>query len=194
MQAPLVILSGPSGVGKTTVVEQLLRMPRKFPLRRAVTATSRDPRSGEVPERDYHFWTAEDFQKKIPAGQMLEHAIVHGTDYYGTPIEEVRPYQAKGTGVLLVIDVQGAAQIRAKTEYEHLSVFLMPPSQEELVERLRGRSTENSASLERRLASAERELSRRNEFDVRLVNDTLVDTVRALAALIDEQFTQRGFR
>src|SRR4051794_34596287 len=104
--APLFVLSGPSGVGKTTVVETFLKQ-TALPLRRGITATSRAPRPGEQDDRDYHFWSIERFKKAIEAGEMLEHAFVH-TDYYGTPRSEVDGYREKGIGVILVIDVQGA--------------------------------------------------------------------------------------
>lgn len=188
--APLIVVSGPSGVGKTTVVQALLAQ-TTLPLRRAVTATTRVPRPGEVDGRDYHFWTADRFREELAAGRMLEHAIVHGKDYYGTPKAEAA--NRTTAGVVLVIDVQGAASVRAAMPGEHLSVFLMPPSAEALRERLAGRGTEDPAAVARRLASAERELDRRNEFDVRVVNDDLEQTIAALGAVIREQYTLRGF-
>jgi guanylate kinase len=188
--APLIVVSGPSGVGKTTVVHALLAQ-TTLPLRRAVTATTRAPRPGEVDGRDYHFWTVDRFREELAASRMLEHAIVHGKDYYGTPKAEIANRTA--AGVVLVIDVQGAASLRAALPGEHLSVFLMPPSAEALRERLAGRGTEDPATVARRLASAERELARRNEFDVRVVNDDLELTIAALGAVIREQYSLRGF-
>ncbi len=188
--APLIVVSGPSGVGKTTVVQALLAA-TTLPLRRAITATTRAPRPGEVDGRDYHFWTVDRFREELAAGRMLEHAIVHGKDYYGTPKAEVANRTA--VGVVLVIDVQGAASVRAAMPGDHLSVFLMPPSAESLRARLAGRGTEDPATVARRLASAERELARRDEFDVRVVNDDLKQTVAALGAVIREQYTLRGF-
>jgi guanylate kinase len=187
--APLIVVSGPSGVGKTTVVRDLLAA-GDLPLRRAVTATTRAPRPGEVDGRDYHFWTVERFREELDAGRMLEHAVVHERDYYGTPKAEAANRAA--AGVVLVIDVQGAESVRAAMPGDHLSVFLMPPSVEALRARLAARGTEDPAAFARRLASAEREHARRQEFDVRVVNDDLSETIRALRALIQEQFTLRG--
>ena len=187
--APLIVVSGPSGVGKTTVVRELLAA-GDLPLRRAITATTRPPRPGETDGADYHFWTVDRFRNELDGGRMLEHAIVHGKDYYGTPLSEVG--DRNGTGVVLVIDVQGAASVRTAMPGDHLSIFLMPPSIESLRARLSARGTEDAAAFARRLESAEREQARRNEFDVRLVNDNLTDSVQALRAVIREQFTLRG--
>src|SRR5262245_598669 len=110
LRAPLIVVSGPSGVGKTTVVEHLLRdlKDSNLRLRRAITATTRDRRPHEKDDRDYHFWNAERFQKEIKDGHMLEYAT-YADNFYGTPKSEVEPYLAAGKGVILVIDVQGAA-------------------------------------------------------------------------------------
>ncbi len=189
--APLFVLSGPSGAGKSTVVEAVLAACR-FPLRRAVTATSRDKRPGEVPEVDYHFWTEPRFQQAIAAGEMLEHAVVFGKDHYGTPCAEVDPHRAAGVGVLLVIDVQGAGQVRAQYPNDHRSVFLAVPSLDELERRLRGRGTEDEAKVARRLAAAAVETARETEFDATVVNDTVPAAVGQLLALIDHEFTLRG--
>ncbi len=112
LRAPLIVVSGPSGVGKTTVVEELLKR-RTLALRRAVTATTRSPRENETPGISYHYWTPEGFDRAIEDGRMLEWATVFGTDRYGTPRSEVDTYRANGIGVVLVIDVQGAARVRA---------------------------------------------------------------------------------
>src|SRR5262249_1507596 len=108
-RGPLVVVSGPSGVGKTTVVEELLKT-TTLPLRRAITATTRNPRPGEERDVSYHFWTPEQFAKA--KAELLESAVVHGKDSYGTPRSEVDPFRADGEGVILVIDVQGAEQVR----------------------------------------------------------------------------------
>lgn len=184
--APLIVVSGPSGVGKTTVVEQLLRC-TALPLRRAVTATTREPRPGEVKDVSYYYWTREQFDQAIRDGQMFEWADVFGTDRYGTPCSEVTPYRQAGIGVILVIDVQGAARVRSTNE-DCLSVFIRPPSFEELEARLRGRGDLTEERIARRLETARAELARANEFDHVIINDDLGQAVGQLEQLIRRQF------
>ena len=186
---PLVVVSGPSGVGKTTVVDRLLAR-TTLPLRRAVTATTRDPRAGEIDGTHYHFWTRDEFLRAITDNRMLEHAEVHGRHYYGTPRSEVDVYRAAGKGVLLVIDVQGAEQVRARYPGDHVSVFIDAPSDAELEARLRSRQSESEDAIRRRLESARKEVARAGEFDFRVVNRDLDAAVAALEQLIQEQFTQ----
>jgi guanylate kinase len=189
--APLIVLSGPSGVGKTTLVDELLAQ-TALPLRRAVTATTRAPRPGEVPEVHYHFWTRDQFKAAISRGEMLESAEVHGGDFYGTPRSEVDPHRAAGTGVILVIDVQGAGQVRLAYPDDHVSVFVSPPQFDELERRLRGRG-EKEESIRRRLQTAHGELLRADEFDHRLVNADLTATATALEGIIRDEFSRRGY-
>lgn len=189
--APLVVISGPSGVGKTTLVDALLAR-KSLPLRRAITATTRLPRPGEVPEVSYHFWTREQFQEAIARNEMLEYAEVHGKDFYGTPRGEVDPYRERGVGVVLVIDVQGAGQVRARYPDDHLSVFIDPPAFDELQHRLEGRG-EAAESIRRRLDTAPGELARRGEYDKVLVNGELTAATDALEAIIRDEFKRRGF-
>jgi guanylate kinase len=188
-KAPLIVVSGPSGVGKTTVVERLLaqRPDVHPPLRRAITATTRPPRPGEEDGRDYHFWSRERFQKEIAENRLLEYAIVFGDDYYGTPKSEVEPYLAQGIGVILVIDVQGAARVRELCP-ECLSIFIAPPSLAELEARLRKRNDTSAERIARRLQTAQRELAEAGKFHHQIVNRDLEQAVRELRERIGERF------
>lgn len=191
--APLFVLSGPSGAGKTTVVNEVIRT-CPYRLRRAVTATSRQPRSGELDGTDYHFWQVDRFRTEIDAGQMLEHAVVFNHDYYGTPRSEVDPYRSSGTGVMLVIDVQGASQVRANAASDLVSIFLDVPSLEELERRLRSRGSEDESRIARRLETARLEQARANEFTYRVTNDTVPNAVRAVSVIIAGEYQTRGFQ
>jgi guanylate kinase len=181
----LVVVSGPSGVGKTTVVERLLS---SFEGRRAVTATTRAPRPGEVDGRDYIFLSEEEFRRRVAAGAFLEHAEVHGR-LYGTPREGVREILSRGEVCVLSIDVQGAAQVRGKVE-PALFVFLLPPDREELERRLRTRGTEAPEVVAGRLAVAVRELAREGEYDVSVVNDDLDRAVGELREIIERRLEE----
>jgi guanylate kinase len=187
-RGPLIVVSGPSGVGKTTVVEELLRRER-FRLRRAVTATTRDPRPGEVDDSSYHFKSRDEFRKAIDDGSMLEWELVFGMDFYGTPRSEVDPYLAAGTGVILVVDVKGAARVRRLCP-NALSVFIRPPSFEELEARLRGRGDLSEERIQRRLTTAREEMARSDEFDHVIINAELDRAVAELERLVETAFTK----
>jgi guanylate kinase len=182
---PLIILSGPSGCGKSTVIARL-RARGDLPLRLSVSATTRAPREGEREGVDYYFWTREQFERELEVGAFLEWASVYG-HYYGTLKREVEPYRQQGQGVILDIDVQGAEQVRRQCR-DQVSIFLCPPSLEVLEQRLRQRGTESEAVLARRFAAAQRELSRAAEFDFRITNDNLEETVAQVHAIVARQF------
>lgn len=188
--APLIVISGPSGVGKTTLVDALLAR-KSLPLQRAVTATTRDPRPGEVPEKSYHFWNHDQFRDALDRKDMLEWAEVHGKDFYGTPLSELDPRE-RGIGVLLVIDVQGAGQVRARYPNDHLSVFVFPPTFDDLERRLRGRG-EAEESIRRRLHTAHQELARKDEYDRTIENGDVTAATDALEVIIRDEFKRRGF-
>jgi guanylate kinase len=183
--APLFILSGPSGSGKSTVVRLLMAGPHQ-PLRLSISATTRPPRPGEKDGVQYHFWTRQRFEEAVAAGAFLEHAEVFG-NLYGTPRTEVDPFRAAGTGVLLEIDVQGAAQVREKCP-EAVTMFLRASSMAEYERRLRLRHTEAEDAIQRRLQGARRELESSREYQYQIINDDLDAAVAELRAIVKSHF------
>ena len=176
----LIVVSGPSGVGKDTVVSRFLENAPDCLL--SVSATTRPPRPGEVEGRDYFFVAREVFLRMIAEDKMLEYAEYNG-NYYGTPRDMVDKSLAAGKHVILIIEVQGAAKIRALYP-QALFVFIMPPSPEALRERLLGRATENEASLLGRMQTAQEEMARAREYDFILVNNDVGLCAGELAELI----------
>jgi guanylate kinase len=176
----LFVITGPSGVGKGTLIHRLLeRMPE---LELSVSATTRPPRPGERDGVDYHFQSEEEFDRLAGEERLLEHAIYSG-NRYGTPRSEVEPRLAAGRSVVLEIEVQGARQIREAMP-EAVQVFIAPPSPEALRERLEGRGTDSKEAIERRLAAAEEELAARSEFGYVIVNDDLERATDELVGLV----------
>jgi guanylate kinase len=176
--ARLTVLAGPTAVGKGTVSADVRdRYPQVW---LSVSATTRPPRPGEVHGVHYLFVSPEEFDRMVAAGQMLEWAVVHGRNRYGTPRGPVEEHLAAGVPTLLEIDLQGARQVRESMPDAQF-VFLAPPSFEELVRRLVGRGTEDAEERERRLATARVELAAEAEFDVTIVND---DVHRATDELV----------
>jgi guanylate kinase len=172
----VLVVTGPSGVGKGTLIQKLLeRVPG---LRLSVSATTRPPRPGEVNGRDYHFLKPEDFEKRLLRGEFLEHAVYAGNQY-GTPRSEI---DRARDGLVLEIEVEGARQVRERLP-EALQVFIAPPSPEALEERLLGRGTDSEEQMQRRLARAEEELAARDEFKHVIVNDDLEKAVAELERL-----------
>ncbi|MER5213808.1 guanylate kinase [Streptomyces sp. NPDC002838] len=177
----LTVLSGPSGVGKSTVVAHMRKEHPEVWL--SVSATTRKPRPGEKHGVQYFFVTDEEMDKLIANGELLEWAEFAG-NRYGTPRAAVLERLEVGEPVLLEIDLQGARQVRESMADAQL-VFLAPPSWEELVRRLTGRGTEPPEVIERRLEAAKIELAAEPEFDVTLVNTSVEDVARELLALMD---------
>jgi guanylate kinase len=177
-----VVLAGPSGVGKSSVIAMLrANLPELY---FSVSATTRDPRAGEVDGVHYHFVGPAGFDALIARGDLLEWAEIHGgLQRSGTPREPVERALVAGRPVLVEVDLQGARAIKAVLP-EAVTVFLAPPSFEELARRLRGRGTESEAQYQRRLETAREELAASGEFDVTVVNDELQDVVSRLVELL----------
>ncbi len=178
----LTVLSGPSGVGKSTVVAELRRRSPEIWI--SVSVTTRRPRPGEVNGREYYFVDDREFARMVAAGELLEWAEFAGNKY-GTPREPVQRRLEQGMPALLEIDLAGARQVRESMKDDALLVFLKPPSWVELVRRLAGRGTEPPEVVERRLAVARAELAAASEFDLTLVNTSVEEVCRQMVTLIN---------
>ena len=178
----LVVISGPSGVGKSSILRQLLaRLPHLVP---SVSATTRPPRSGERDGTDYHFLSAEEFEKRRNAGDFLECCRVYGRQHwYGTLVAEVAPRLAAGEWVVLEIDVEGTLSILQRYP-QAITIFVEPERPEQLDERLRGRGTETPEAMARRLEVALRELAEAHRYRHRVVNARVEDAVDEIAAIL----------
>jgi guanylate kinase len=190
----LFIISAPSGSGKSTIVNQLRSLVSGLEF--SVSWTTRGPRGSEVESREYHFTTREHFEEMIRKGEFLEHAVVFGNHYYGTAKSTLAQAFSQGKDLLLDIDVQGAAQVRAKMP-EAVSIFLMPPSPDVLAYRLRNRSraegNDREEEIKRRLAQAKREIENYREYGYILVNDILDRAVEEMVAVVEsERFRRNG--
>lgn len=178
----LVVISGPSGVGKDTVLQRMKE--RNLPFHFVITATTRPPRPNEVHGVDYFFISEEEFKQMIEEGELLEHALVYN-DYKGIPKQQVRQALASGKDVVMRVDVQGAATIR-RLEPEAVLIFLTTDTEEELIQRLKARRTESEERLNLRIETARQEYQRIHEFDYKVVNreNQLDETVDIILAII----------
>jgi len=186
----LIVISAPSGGGKTTLCDQLLA--NRSNITRAITCTTRPPRPGEKHEVDYYFFDAATFLKRVQAGNFLEHATVHGNSY-GTLKSEVLGKLRDGKDVVLNVDVQGAATIRAEAETDPelkrslVTVFLAPPSMATLEARLRKRGQDSAAVMQKRLAVARQEIAQAKNFDYVIISSTIPEDFRRMQAVIDAE-------
>jgi guanylate kinase len=185
--ARVFVITGPSGVGKGTLIRTLReRMPE---LELSVSATTRPPRPGEEDAVDYHFLSDADFQRRVDAGEFVEHATYSGRRY-GTLRSELERRLRAGHPVVLEIEVQGARQVR-RTMPEALQVFIAPPSREALRTRLIGRGTDDAEQVQARLRTADAELEAQGEFAHVVVNDRLEDAVDELTAIVRGALAER---
>ncbi len=182
----LLVVSGPSGVGKTTIVRPLeQRLGGVF----SVSATTRAPTKGETDGRDYYFLSQEEFQDRLEGGEFLEHAQLFGRHWYATPRGPVLEHLDAGQLVILDIDVQGGLQVKQAMP-EAFMIFVLPPSDEELLRRLRARGRESEEVIQRRFAEAKREIERATSsgaYDATVVNDDLQQAIEATCRIVEEQ-------
>lgn len=190
MPGKLIIFSAPSGAGKTTLVNFLLR---QIPdLAFSVSACSREKRPHEIHGRDYYFLTAEEFKERIKNGEFIEWEEVYADHFYGTLRSEVEKLRGRGMNVIFDVDVKGGMNIKKQYGGEALSVFVMPPSIEELERRLTLRSTETSESLKARLEKARVEMEYASGFDAVIVNDDLGKAKKEALEIIREFISEEN--
>lgn len=175
----LIVVSGPSGTGKGTVCSELLTQAQD--LAYSISATTRQPRAGEVEGKNYYFMDKAEFEQKIAEGGFLEYANVYG-NYYGTPLAKIEERLAAGEDILLEIDTQGALNVMKKCP-DGLFIFLVPPSLAELERRIRGRGSETAESLAKRMGSAKKEIEDGRKYGYVVVNDTVKKAVSRIMAI-----------
>jgi guanylate kinase len=186
----LIVLSAPSGTGKTTLCEKLLTI--RPNLARAITCTTRTPRAGEKEGIDYYFMDAATFLRRVQAGNFLEHATVFGNSY-GTLKSEIVGKLRQGKDVLLNVDVQGAATIREESKTDHeleralITVFLTPPSMAVLEERLKRRGQDSPGAIQKRLSVARQEIAQWKHFDYLIISSSIAEDVRQMQAVIEAE-------
>lgn len=177
----LVVISGPSGVGKGTVRKALFDMP-KHNLTYSVSMTTRKMRPGEVDGKDYYFVSKEEFEKKIEEGKLLEHAEFVG-NYYGTPLDKVNEQLDNGNEVVLEIEVEGAQQVKKKMP-DCVMIFIVPPGKQALYDRLKSRGTESEEVINQRIQKANREFKKAYLYDYIVVNDEVNNAADRIMAII----------
>lgn len=188
-QPKLVVVAAPSGAGKTTVCQRLLKDYEDLML--SISTTTRPARGAEKNGVDYFFVSQEEFQKEITAGFFAEHACVHG-NYYGTSKKVIEQAFDQGKSVLLDIDVQGAASLKKMFPDRCHSIFIAPPSLEILEARLRARATDTEETIQKRLQNARKELAEASKFDLQVVNDDLDRAYRQIAEWLEKKSVTHG--
>lgn len=186
----IIILSAPSGTGKSTIISRLMDY-QDLKLGFSISATSRAPRGEEKDGREYYFLTSEEFHKRVENGEFVEWEEVYAGTCYGTLVSEVDRVTGSGRNLIMDIDVKGALNVKKRYGKDALSIFILPPSVEELERRLRARSTDSEESIVRRLDKAEYEMGFSDKFDRRVVNDSLDSCCSEVKKLIEE-FIAKG--
>ncbi len=176
----LIVVSGPSGCGKGTVIQEFLNTNKDAWL--SISCTSRDPRPGDVPNETYFFITRDEFEEKISKAEFLEYAEYNG-NYYGTPKEHIEEKLTKGIDVILEIEVQGALKVKELVP-EAICIFIMPPSMKELKKRLVGRGTESKEKVLGRFKTAYQEINNVTNYNYVVTNDTIENAVKKIAAIL----------
>ncbi|MBD5236135.1 MAG: guanylate kinase [Bacteroidales bacterium] len=182
-EGKIIILSAPSGTGKSTIISRLIEM-EDLALGFSISATSRSPRGAEQHGREYYFLSEEEFKKRAANGEFVEWEEVYPGTCYGTLLSEVKRVTGAGRNLIMDVDVKGALNIKKFFGAKALAIFVMPPSKEELEKRLRARSTDTEESIIKRLAKADFEMSFADRFDTRVVNDDLEVATRRTAEII----------
>jgi len=177
----LIVVSGPSGAGKDTIVNKVVEDMKDTKI--SISMTSRDPRGKEVDGVDYYFISKEEFEERIKNDEFLEYAVVHSNQYYGTPKGKIEEDLSKGKNIILVIDIQGALKTKEKIS-EALFIFIMPPSMEELKERLIKRNTESKKKILERFKTAYNEINEFPKYNYVVVNDKIDKAVEKVKSII----------
>ena len=183
----LFVISGPSGVGKTSICRGVSR---RIPnLKQSISMTTRPQRQTEKEGKDYYFISEEEFLKKIEKDEFIEYAKVHGS-YYGSPCTPIKKAFEEGQNCLLEIDVQGALKVKRQTDYYPILIFIAPPNDEELRKRLTQRGTDDKDVIERRLRNARRELQEAKFYNYQVINHTLEQTVDEICNIILDEIAR----
>lgn len=184
----LIVVSGPSGAGKDTVVNRLLDFDNNIKL--SISATTRERRENEIDGKDYFFLTKEEFENKINNSKMLEYTT-YCNNLYGTPLDQVEEWRNEGEDVLLIIEVNGCANVKLKVQ-DCVTIFILPPSEEELKRRLIERGTDTEESIERRLEIGKVEMNEANNYDYKVVNDNIDICAENIYKIIKEERSLRN--
>jgi guanylate kinase len=185
MKGKIIILSAPSGTGKSTIIAELMKNP-DLHLEFSISATSRTPRGQEQNGKEYYFLTPDEFKRRVDAGEFVEWEEVYAGTMYGTLHSEVNRVIDAGNNLIMDIDVKGALNVKRVFGDKAISIFITPPSLETLESRLRGRNTDTEESVQKRLKKAEYELSFADQFDRQVVNDELENAVGAVTRIIND--------